>query len=126
MAAASTRRTGGKSVGTDTKLAAQVAGMQAQFDTIIERMGERIELAIERALKNYTHRDDHTGLADRVQAIEEWRTAQTAAVAAQSAATAVEIKHADRRQASVDEWLRTLFPYAVMAFGLVMAFKGGF
>lgn len=125
MATTSNRRTGGKTVGIDSKLAERVKAIEIQFESLIERIGDRIEVAMTRALEKYTHVDEYAGLQKRVEVIEAWRNDQAEKTAAQTAAHDVETKHADRRQASVDEWLRTLFPYAVMAFGLLMAFKGG-
>lgn len=119
MATTSNRRTGGKTVGTDSKLAERVKAIEIQFESLIERIGDRIEVAMTRALEKYTHVDEYAGLQKRVEVIEAWRNDQAEKTAAQTAAHAVETKHADTSKANLNQWLQTLTPYFFGALGFI-------
>lgn len=84
------------------------AALEKELALLVERIGERIELGIERALKNYTHRDDHSDLMAKVDELEKWR-------AKIDGERRVETKRADENRSNAQEWMRVLIP-AIMPY----------
>ena len=86
--------------------------LEDKLADLVERIGERIEFAIGKALKDYTTREDHSGLERKVDELERWKLTF-------EGANKVERRHAWETRAELQDWLRTLTPYFFGALGFV-------